>query len=79
MTHPDAPVTTAGILARLAAARLDLDAWADHLRRRNDAEPGHDFAAERAARSALAALEAAACDTRSIARDARSAAFLATV
>lgn len=79
MTHPDAPVTTTGILARLDAARLDLDAWADHLRRRRDDEPGHDLAADRAARAAVAALQAAACDTRAIARDTRAAAFLATV
>lgn len=67
----EAAPTSATILATIASARRELDAWAAHIRRRNEGEPGHLLAAERAAMSTLAGLQAAACDTRQMAREAR--------
>ncbi len=67
----EAPPTTDGILHTLAEARREIDSWEAHLRAQGrPGEPGHVIAAERAARGALATLQAAACDTKVLARDA---------
>lgn len=65
------PVSPCDVLAALREARRELDAWAAHVQAYlEDGEPGQALQAERVAGIVAATVEAAACDTRAVARAA---------
>lgn len=64
------------VLDSIRRAARELDAWAAHVEAYlAHQQPGQALAAARSAGIVTATLEAAACDTRSVARTAEEAAF----
>lgn len=72
MATSEAPTTSpCDVLAALREAQRQLAAWEAHVAAYAEhGEPGQAMQAERAAGIVTATLEAAACDSRAIARDA---------
>jgi hypothetical protein len=72
MATSDVPtISPADVLVALNEAQRELAAWAAHVAAyAEQGEPGQALQAERVAGIVTASLEAAACDSRAMARDA---------
>lgn len=78
MATSEAPtISPRDVLAALREAQRQLVAWESHVQAYAEhGEPGQALQAERVAGIVRASLEAAACDTRALARDAMGRALI---